>query len=748
MKKTRFAKKCLALVLCAAMLFAQSAVCAFAATTAEKTTADGLKYTVNSNSVTITQYVGTAEEVTVPKTIGGSPVTTIGDGAFSYRSALRKVTLPDSITSICMMAFFGCSALEEINIDALPALSHIGAYAFIGAAISGDLRLPESVTNIGASAFSCTNLRSLHLGKNVGAPKVDTGKPWSRAFGNVDMGSASQMLASLLANTNYSPNAEFEKSIALSCPNLVRITVSPENKNYTSVGGVLFSKDMTKLYCYPSGKTSKIYMMPSTVTDFYNAFGGLHLNSLSNVPFVGDLDVMDNIKVPVGDDNKNWIDVGETGKWDTVILSPRVKNICSTAFYNSSVKSIFIPKSVTSIGEKAFWHCRNLVTVGFDRDSVYTQLPKQCFKDCENLKNITFGKVQYLSEAVFDACTALESVDLTNVQSLDSSAFDNCTSLSTVVYGDTDSADKATVSASAFQETASLETVMLGNSVQTVEAQAFADCKSLKTAYISDEVESIDSTAFSGCDNLTIAVPTETCYAYNYAVKNKIPVTTLQISPIANQTYTGSAIEPEFTVTASGRQLTENVDYETHFKNNTDTGTANVTVVGLGEYSIFAAVAKFAILQRDMEDDVLVGNILPQTLAGTAAEPAPVLSCGSYVLVKDVDYTVSYANNTEAGQATVTVTGIGNFTGTKTLTFEIVDTPKDTEIAVTPGDIDGNGEVTMSDYAMVLSAALGATQITDPASYRAADINGDGVVDAFDAAEIDLLLYGYKRQSA
>jgi len=746
MKKARFSKKCLALVLCAALLFAQSAVCAFAATTTEKTTADGLKYTVNSGRVTITQYVGTAEEVTVPKTIDGSPVTTIGDGAFSYRSALRKVNLPDSITSICMMAFFGCTALEKINIESLPALSHIGAYAFIGAAISGDLRLPESVTNIGPSAFSCTNISSLHLGKNVGLPKRDSGKPWGRAFQN--SGLVDSWIGTVVDVSSYYTDANFEKSIALSCPNLVRITVSPENQNYASVGGVLFSKDMTKLYCYPSGKTSKIYMMPPTVTDFYNAFGGLHLNRL-NVAGAGAIDIMDYIKVPIGGSaDKGWIDIGKTGNWDTVILSPRVKNICSTAFYNSSVKSIFIPKSVTNIGEKAFWHCSSLVTVGFDRDSVYTSLPKQCFKDCENLKNIAFGKVQYLSEAVFDACTALEIVDLTNVQSLNSSAFDNCTSLSTVVYGDTDSADKATVSASAFQETASLETVMLGNSVQTVEAQAFADCKSLKTAYISDEVESIDSTAFSGCDNLTIVVPNETCYAYNYAVKNGIHHTTLQISPIANQTYTGTSIEPEFTVTASGRQLTENVDYETHFKNNTDAGTASVTVVGLGEFSIFAAVAKFAILQRDMEDDVLVGNILPQTLGNTAAEPAPVLSCGAYVLVKDVDYTVSYTNNTEVGKATVTVTGIGNFTGRKTLTFEIVDAPKETEIVVTPGDIDGNGEVTMSDYAMVLSAALGVTEITDSASFRAADINGDGAVDAFDAAEIDLLLYGYKRQNA
>lgn len=738
MKKTSFCKKCLALALCMAMLLAQSAVGALAAT-ATGQTADGLKYTVSTDGVTIVQYTGTAQEVTVPAEIDGYPVTTVGDGAFSYHADLRTVHLPDSITAIRMLAFFACEALETVNIETLPALAHIGAYAFTGTALAGDLRLPESVTFVGASAFSMTNLTSLHLGKNVGAPMADTGNPWGIAMKNagVSFTFGSMDLTDMIME--YSTDASIEKNIAMNCPNLTRVTVSPENPNYASVGGVLFSKDMTKMYCYPSGKSAKVYMMPATVTDFSNAFGGIHFGSVK-VRYYGELDLMDSKLT-------DWLDAGINGNLDTVLLSANVTGICKAAFYNTSLKSIFIPKNITSIGEKAFWHCRNLTTVGFDRDSAYTELPERCFKDCENLKNITFGKIQYLSALAFDACTSLQSVDLTNVLSLDSSAFDNCTSLSEVVYGDTDSTEKATVSASAFQDTASLETVMLGSSVQTVEANAFANCANLKTAYISDEVKKIDSTAFDGCENLMIAVPTETCYAYSYAVQNNIPVTTLQISPIANQTYTGASIEPEFTVKASGKQLTKNVDYEAYFKNNTDAGTASVTVMGLGEYSIFAAVAKFAIVQRDMDDDVLVGNIVPQTIGNTAAEPTPVLSCGAYVLEQGVDYTVEYKNNTEVGQATVIVTGIGNFTGTKTLTFEIVDAPSTTEVPVTPGDIDGNGEITMSDYAMVRSAALGILEITDSAAYRAADINGDGAVDAFDAAEIDLLLHGFKRQS-
>lgn len=740
MKNLRLSKKLTAVCLSAVLLLVSLPLGAVAATT-EKTTADGFVYTVVNEKVTIKQYTGTATAVTVPETIDGLPVTTIGDGAFSYKSELQSVTLPNSITTIRMMAFMGCTALTSINLTTLPTLDKIGAYAFTATALSGTLRLPESLTTICSNAFSCTELTSLHLGKNVKAPARDSGNPWGVALVNSGMETTISGIDIATMTMNYSPDypslistESLTKNIAMNCPNLQSITVDAQNPYYRSVGGVLYSKDMTKLYCYPSGKKAKTFIMPSTVTDFYNAFGGIHFEPIK-LKYLGSFDVMDS-------NLTGFIDFDMTGNLETVILSPLATRITKAAFYNTSLKSIFIPKTVTSIGEKAFWHCRNLTTVGFDRDSVYQKLPEQCFKDCTSLKYISFGRIDYLSALAFDACTSMETVDLTNVLSLDSTAFDNCTSLAEVVYGDSDAQEKATVSASAFEDTPSLETVMLGSAVQSVEANAFANCANLKTAYISDEVESISASAFDGCENLTITVPTEECYAYQYAVQNNIPVTTLQISPIPNQTYTGAAITPEFTVTASGKQLTENTDYEVLFKNNTDFGTASVTVVGKGEYSIFAAVAKFAILQRDLDDGVLVSNILPQSADENGTEPEIALSFGNYILQKDVDYTVQYTNNTEIGTATVTVTGIGNFTGTKTLTFEITETPPSEEVKYAPGDVDGNGEIALTDYALMVNIALGAVSVRDTAVLEAGDLNGDTVVDFFDVALLNLMLSG------
>ena len=719
-------KKAAALLLAAVLCITAFPVASFALETA-----DGLVYTAQDGEITITQYAGDDTQITVPASINGDPVTEIAPGAFSYKSKLQSVTLPETVETIGMMAFFACEALSEINIADLQNLTYIGAYAFVDTALSGELILPQSVTEIGAAAFGMTNLSALHLGKNVGPVRTQSAEPWITAFKNAgfDLSENFGFDVSFLIDP-YETTAQ-QKNIAPNCDSLKRITVDSANPYYRAWGGVLFSRDMTELYCYPAGKAASIYIMPSTVERFYDAFGGLHLPNIS-IRLFGDLDPMDNNLLPEG-----WIDFGAALQLENVVLSANVKEISKAAFYNTGITSIFIPKSVTSIGEKAFWHCRNLTTVGFDRGSVYTELPKACFQDCEALQNVTFGKIEYLSALVFAGCTSLTSIDLTNVAAIDSSAFDDCTNLEEVVYRDDDSA-AATVSAQAFQNTDSLSTALLGSAVESVEAYAFADCDALETVYISDAVEEIDDTAFDGSDNLTIVCPSETCYAYTYAKANNIPVTTLVLSPIANQTFTGAAIEPELTVTASGKTLTQGTDFEAFYKDNVHAGTASVTVLGKGAYSMFASIGKFAITQRDLSDGVACGGIAAQTAADEPCEPAVALTFNDYILELGTDYLLAYSDNTAPGTAHVTVTGIGNFTGELALTFEITEAPPLPD-EVLPGDVSGDGILALADYALLASACVGSLQLTE-AQFAAADLNGDGAVDGFDLALMDIKL--------
>lgn len=74
----------------------------------------------------------------------------------------------------------------------------------------------------------------------------------------------------------------------ISFPNLESVTVSTDNKNYSSEGGVLFNKDKTVLMLYPAGSPAESYSVPGTVTEIgSHAFSYSHLNKIE---LLGDIE--------------------------------------------------------------------------------------------------------------------------------------------------------------------------------------------------------------------------------------------------------------------------------------------------------------------------------------------------------------------------------------------------------------------------------------------------------------------------
>jgi gliding motility-associated-like protein len=145
---------------------------------------------------------------------------------------------------------------------------------------------------------------------------------------------------------------------------------------------------------------------------------------------------------------------------------------------------------------------------------------------------------------------------------------------------------------------------------------------------------------------------------------------TLTIDAIANQTYTGAALTPGVVVRDGNTALTLTTDYTVAYTNNTNVGTATVTITGAGNYSgtktqTFAIVTKAASM-------LTIDAIANQTYTGSALTPALVVKDGNTTLTLTTDYTVAYTSNTNVGTATVTITGAGNYSGTKTQTFTIV----------------------------------------------------------------------------
>jgi len=85
-------------------------------------------YTTNNATITITGYTGSGGAVTIPDTINGLPVASIGDRAFCYCTSLTSVTIPNSVTSIGGDAFEYCWSLTSVTIGS--SVRSIGYYAF------------------------------------------------------------------------------------------------------------------------------------------------------------------------------------------------------------------------------------------------------------------------------------------------------------------------------------------------------------------------------------------------------------------------------------------------------------------------------------------------------------------------------------------------------------------------------------------------------------------------------------------
>lgn len=134
--------------------------------------------------------------------------------------------------------------------------------------------------------------------------------------------------------------------------------------------------------------------------------------------------------------------------------------------------------------------------------------------------------------------------------------------------------------------------------------------------------------------------------------------------------YTGTAYEPEVTVTFNGTELALDTDYTVAYTNNVNAGEATVTITGTGTHFKGSVEKHFTITAADLSGCTFapIADVTYNTRAHT---PEVTVAISGRTLEADKDYTVSYASNVNAGTATVTVTGKGNFTGSANTTFTI-----------------------------------------------------------------------------
>ena len=343
-------------------------------------------------------------------------ITTIGDSAFSNCLVLKNVIFPDTVTSIGRAAFWACSSLESVTIG--EGVKTIGDYAFSCCNVLKNLNVPDSIAYIGVCAFSdCTKLEKITVGKN---------------------------------NLYYSSD-EY---------------------------GALYNKDKTKLIQYPSGNTSKDFIIPDSVTT-----------------------------------------IGLRAFWycknlDSVIIPDSVEVIEQEAFFAAEkLTSIIIPEKVSDIGELALYACTGLEKIIVNENNKFYSSDENGVlynKEKSELIQYPIGNtrktivvpdtVNKIEQRAFSECLNLTFVAISEgVREIGKEAFTACKNLETVIIP----YSVHTIGSSAFSFCSNLTTVTIPNKITTIDNATFSQCKKLETIIIPKKVRNINHDAFLDCQNLT-----------------------------------------------------------------------------------------------------------------------------------------------------------------------------------------------------------------------------------------------------
>jgi len=468
----------------------------------------GINYEITSSvspfKVAVTSGVVYSGDIVIPESVGFNDtifaVTALNTNVFNGSTGLINITIPNSVSSIGIGAFYNCSGLSSINLapsNAYFKFENGILYTFdqsqiiYCSAIKTDkIEIPNTVTTIGTGAFyGCNLITAVSIPNSVSLIKP-------QAFYNCTG------LISVIIGDSTNTGA--------------RASISIQPTAFDGCSALTSLSLYVPLYSYSNGfqnlSALKTLAIGNSVTTIDNTI-------FSNLPGL--------TKVILGRDELTPVTISVSGgafsksdNLETLILN---SNLQINNYYNSNVSpfskisNLLINEKVTSLGNYAFTGCKNLLKVNLANG--ITTVGMSAFADCSNMTEISFGNsVAQLGSGLFSGCNALLNI-YTNDANATFSSIDGVLckkdQLTLIQYplgrtgGYVVPLQVKTIETNAFSNCAGLQSVVIPQAISSVLATAFANCTGLESVSIghADSVSTatvnITSNAFNGCTNLS-----------------------------------------------------------------------------------------------------------------------------------------------------------------------------------------------------------------------------------------------------
>lgn len=434
--------------------------------------------------------------------------------AITGTGLLYTVVLPDTITSIPSSKWSDSNEIAKLVIPS--SVTSIGDQAFAQSQLR-EVIIKDAYCSIGLAAFGyMLNLTYLDIGKNVTSIGM---LAFAATF------ALTNSVANLSASCSFDPMSIIGSGFA-------QINVDPNHATYASIDGAVYSKDLSTLYCCPSGYVGEINI-PSSVTALgEGAFAySQYLTGtvdISNV--VSLLDTIPDLEIPL------FLSSGLT----KCILPALLTDIPSQTFSQcSNLQTVENVNNIQTIGSQAFEDCASLITqpwgnslqtignYGFYRctaldgtltfPSTLTAIGEEGFQYCSSIDALIFDDCPVnISRYAFEYCSSIQSVDFgSQLRSLGNCVFRGNTTINGTI---TIPSTCTSIASYVFQDCTNIDRLVIEDASMSIGAMAFYNCSAMTNVSLGTKLTSIDQSAFRGAGiSGTVSIPNTCRFIGDYA---------------------------------------------------------------------------------------------------------------------------------------------------------------------------------------------------------------------------------------